>query len=282
VSADQFERRKQLTFAQAEGVAPLPRQLAMKEVSPELRSRLWLLIHSELKEHYDYRSQAFIPPWEAILLAKHVSYDHGMIDEFERGLTHHQTALKQIFLAGDYVAIFDFLQWLLRLRQRSVTGAKLNAILEDCRSPYRVFDGDTIAPIASEDEAQTLERAFADLASSEFSGAREHLRKAAEQLTAGRSADSIRESIQSVESVARSIAGESSLSAALKEIEKSHRLHGALKTGFSNLYGFTSDEQGIRHPLLDQDAAAVDETDAIFMIGACAAFVSYLIARTIG
>jgi hypothetical protein len=41
----------------------------------------------------------------------------------------------------------------------------------------------------------------------------------------------------------------------------------------------TSDEKGIRHPLLDDGTAKVDETDALFMLGACAAFVSYLINK---
>jgi hypothetical protein len=54
---------------------------------------------------------------------------------------------------------------------------------------------------------------------------------------------------------------------------------GARDGGFGSLYGFTSDEDGIRHPLLDSVAAQVDETDALFMIGACAAFVSYLINK---
>jgi hypothetical protein len=52
-----------------------------------------------------------------------------------------------------------------------------------------------------------------------------------------------------------------------------------MKAGFKNLYGFTSDESGIRHPLLEKGTARVDEIDALFMIGACAAFVSYLINK---
>jgi hypothetical protein len=40
--------------------------------------------------------------------------------------------------------------------------------------------------------------------------------------------------------------------------------------------------EGGRHALLEASDPAVDETDALFMIGACAAFVSYMInkART--
>ena len=52
-----------------------------------------------------------------------------------------------------------------------------------------------------------------------------------------------------------------------------------MKRGFSALYGYTNDERGIRHALLDQDAARVDEAEALFILGACAAFVNYLVAK---
>lgn len=42
--------------------------------------------------------------------------------------------------------------------------------------------------------------------------------------------------------------------------------------------GCTSDKKSIRHAIEDT-ASKVDETDAMFMLGACAAFVSYLINK---
>jgi hypothetical protein len=69
------------------------------------------------------------------------------------------------------------------------------------------------------------------------------------------------------------------LSKALAKLERSGRIHGALKNGFESIYGYTSNEPGIRHPLIDEPGANVDETDALFMLGACAAFVSYLIHK---
>ena len=139
-------------------------------------------------------------------------------------------------------------------------------------------------PIGSESELATIERAFADVAAAEFHGARSHLRKASEELTAGHYADSVRESIHAVESVAKLLEPNAELSKALAELEKSASIHGGMKKAFLALYGYTSNEQGIRHALLEAGAPAVDETDALFMIGACAAFVSYLInkARTAG
>ena len=53
-----------------------------------------------------------------------------------------------------------------------------------------------------------------------------------------------------------------------------------MKAGFGNLYGYTSDKEDIRHSLLQEPAPSVDETDALFMLGACAAFVSYVINKS--
>jgi hypothetical protein len=79
--------------------------------------------------------------------------------------------------------------------------------------------------------------------------------------------------------VARSLWPSDKLSTALASLEKSAAIHGGLKSGFLAICGYTSDEQGIRHPLIDGPLANVDETDALFMIGACALFVSYLIGK---
>lgn len=43
------------------------------------------------------------------------------------------------------------------------------------------------------------------------------------------------------------------------------------------LYGYTSDEDGVRHPILDE--VSVDEADARFMIVTCSAFVNFLVAK---
>ena len=55
--------------------------------------------------------------------------------------------------------------------------------------------------------------------------------------------------------------------------------HPALKKGFKNLFGYTSDEEGVRHALLERDAADVDVLDALFMYGACASFAAYLVSK---
>jgi hypothetical protein len=203
-----------------------------------------------------------------------------MIDEFVNDFNKLHEGLKKVFAHGSYHELFDLLQWLLEQPEKVVDAEMVRAALEHSRAAYRLLNDDrTIVPIAFEEEANTINQSFANLANSEFAGAKTHLSAAARHLTEGKPADSIRESIHAVESVARGLGGESSLKGALKELKSRNSVHPALEDGFKKLYGFTCDEKGIRHPLIDEGTSKVDEFDAQFMLGACAAFVSYLINR---
>ena len=68
------------------------------------------------------------------------------------------------------------------------------------------------------------------------------------------------------------------LGPALTTLEKSITIHPALKRGFLSIYGYTSDQEGIRHAI-HEGKVEVDVTDAAFMFGACASFVTYLINK---
>ena len=99
----------------------------------------------------------------------------------------------------------------------------------------------------------------------------------------GNWADSIRESIHAVESVARSIdPSGKTLGDALKALERNGHIHTALSGGFLKLYGYTNAEEGIRHPLISEPEAKVGETEALYMYGSCASFVTYLIRKADG
>jgi hypothetical protein len=218
------------------------------------------------------------------LEAAHVFHRH-QLSEFPDEFSDAVATVKALVEKGSWS---DVLGWLEFVLKQSACPADfpetLNSILAHCHLGYRVLDGKVICPIASDPERETIGRAFTDLRAAEFNGARTHLRKAASALTAGNYADSVRESIHAVEATARVLAPSAALADALRRLESEAKIHKALKTGFGNLYGYASDQEGIRHPLLDDGTAKVDEADALFMIGACASFVSYLInkARTAG
>jgi hypothetical protein len=279
-----IEARKKIMFEQAEGVEPLPSQLQLREISAQLRALLWDRIHSRLKdawEHSDYGTAYLDKPWSTILRDEHVWRQHGMVDDFKNEAKTLIAKTRDIFENGDYIAIFGWLEFVLKHPAcPSNVADHIEGVLRYCRAAYRVIGKKVICPIASDAEHKTIVKAFADLEANQFNGARAHLRNAASHLTAGDYADSVRESIHAVEAVGKTLDPSADvLSKALKKLEQKISIHPAMKNGFTSLYAYTSDEKGIRHALLDDSTAKVDETDALFMFGACAAFVSYLINK---
>jgi hypothetical protein len=279
--------RKPLTFEQAEGAAPLPTQLRPGEISPPLRAKLWEPIFDHLSLTKDssayYRPPHLGTPWSRILRDYHVHHEHKMADAFDTKLSIHIDRLSSLFKDGVYTRVFGFIQFVLRHNKcPNQLASVVEGILVEERAGYRLLDRSTLLPIASEFEGETLMTALATANKAGLPGAYEHLKAAGGFLTQGKFADSIRESIHAVESAARSLGNAGSLNDALKALEQRRRLHPALMGGFEKLYAYTNDEKGIRHALIDKPTAEVDETDAIFMLGACAAFVTYLVRRSEG
>ncbi len=81
-----------------------------------------------------------------------------------------------------------------------------------------------------------------------------------------------------MEAICNLIAGSSSvtLGHALKELDRQNTvvMHPALRGAFGQLYGYTSNAEGIRHALLDEPNLGFE--DAKFMLVSCSAFVNYL------
>jgi hypothetical protein len=88
--------------------------------------------------------------------------------------------------------------------------------------------------------------------------------------------NSVKESISAVEAITKRITGENTLGAGLKKLQTAGlNIHPALKDGWLKIYGWTSDENGVRHGAID--AATIDQTVAKYMLVSCSAFVSYLV-----
>jgi len=91
--------------------------------------------------------------------------------------------------------------------------------------------------------------------------------------------NSIKESISSIESIAKVISNneKDSLAAALDKIKGKIKLHSSLERGFKQLYSYTSDADGIRHGLMEESTC--DFEDAKYMLVSSSAFVNYLIVK---
>lgn len=274
-----------LPFSQRTGLVPVPPQLKLNEVSSELRRLIYFAIQKDFQASTSasYESSWLSERWKALALDIHVRFLKQWPDTFRAdpgSVRHIITAIIQNDPIG---SLFDFVEFVLQ-SPNLASGAKAGIVsaFVESRAAYRVFDQRYVAAIGTDEQAQSFERAVADAELRNASGTRKHLIDAGVALKGGDWAGSIRESIHAVESVAVKLApGMDTLGDALKVIDKAGHLHGSLKAAFGALYGYSSDEKGVRHAkVFDKAGADVDEADALFMLGACASFVSYLLARS--
>jgi AbiJ N-terminal domain 4 len=155
----------------------------------------------------------------------------------------------------------------------------INNALELEKSGFR-FVGGKLALLTNEIEMQEVEQALGG--GDRFASVAVHVKRALELYSQKPQPDyrnSIKESISAVESAAKIITNlpGATLGDAIKEIDKRHSLHSAFKEGISKLYGYTSDQGGIRHSLTE--AGNIDESNARFMLVSCSAFANYLVSR---
>lgn len=156
---------------------------------------------------------------------------------------------------------------------------ELNDLFETEFVGYR-FIGEKITPISDKNEVKSVQETLSVV----NEGAKEHIQKALSFLSNRDNPDyknSIKESISAVESVCQIITGDdkATLGEALKKLEcKGLHLHIAMRKAFSALYGYTSDQGGIRHAE-GMFASDVSFEEAKYMLVSCCAFVNFLIAE---
>lgn len=179
--------------------------------------------------------------------------------------------------------IFDFIERYLKICNDATFDkmqAVFNAILEDEVSAYRILDG-LVVPITNKSEMGSI----SDAMNTPFEACNIHIAKALELFSNREKPDyenSIKESISAVESICSEITGiegaQATLGKTIKKLKDAGmHIHPAMENAFTSLYGYTSDEGGIRHGSIDFVEAPSE--DAKFMLITCSAFVNYLVEK---
>lgn len=272
-----------LPFSQRTGLVEVPPQLKIGEISSKIRRELCYHLSLEIDSNtrygvsYSYLSEI----WSRVASDFHVLFLNRPISSYKPSITTTRADMEEIFVKSEVGRLFDFVEFLTRHKNVSARmKSELSGVLVSNRAAYRIFDGLVVA-VGNDHQAVAFARAIDDAAVVGALAVRKQLLAAAVAVRNGHWADSVRESIHAVEAMAVQLApGTDTLGPALRVIEGEGHLHGSLKAAFGSLYGYSSDEGGIRHALVFGDEAQVDEADAMFMLGACASFVSYLIARS--
>jgi len=191
----------------------------------------------------------------------------------------------QTIRENPYDEVFSLLEFIVQEMQKTYPWKKgeyeedYNSMLKKEYVGYR-FVNEIIVPITDENEIETINQAT----KSPYSIVNIHISKAIALLSDRENPDyenSIKESISAVEAICEILTGvkgkEATLGNMLKKIEESGVIiHGALKSAFNILYGYTSDANGIRHA---GDIGGPSSTfeEAKFMLVSCSAFMNYLI-----
>ena len=266
-----------LTFSQRNGYEDVPPQLRPNEVSAGFRAKLkiyFLNMYNSNKrtgigEQFKWFTK-LLPEFVDMLNEFYVDYiDINTANMPARDDQHAWTEVWNGYLDSAPInKMFDALEFFISGKQEMGNFVQNVALLcEKERLAYRLVDRQFIQ-VGSQEECAACLAALEQTKLLGADGIRKHLVDAGVDLRNGRWAQSVVNSISAVESAAKKIAGDekATLGSALSKIDD---LNPTLKKGFSILYGYTSDEKGLRHALsADNSDAKVDETDAIYMLGA--------------
>jgi hypothetical protein len=270
-------------FSERMGLRPIKDMIQRDSMDDDLRNALWSLIYTCYFKALGHRNAVSdYGSLERLATALWMSFFKLPLDQIPWGVSDLEKGLRSWFFdEADYLEVYDFVEFIGEHGHVEHFPEICNVMLERERSAYRFIEKQ-LTPITSEEELATIERAMSET-TGKLAVVHTHLRSSLEMLADRRQPDyrnSIKESVSAVEALVNLINGSkgTTLGQALKKLDPEP--HGALKAGFLSLYGWTSDDSGIRHALIDEPTVGLPE--AQFMLSACSAFISYLLARAAG
>lgn len=271
-----------MKFSERIGIIKAKDSIQIEFIDDDLKNGLWNVFHSYYLEEFTDRFVKQSNKYEFILDIWH-NFFKKTIDEIPSSIIHVKSEIRTWFFQCEWYEIYDFIEFCTKNNLFDIESiiSFYNSILEREVSGYRFVNG-LISPITNESEIEEIDQAIVDSKDKNLNGVKVHLENSLRMLSDRNSPDyrnSIKESISAVESISKTLSSTSknSLGSALDKIKGKIKLHPALERGFKQIYGYTSDSDGIRHALMDESTC--DFEDAKYMLVSCSAFVNYLIAK---
>lgn len=290
-----------LNFSERNRLEPVKFKFQKDEVDQALRVRLWNILdryywgRADQDVFYSHNVLGEIVSNRILPLALKIQerYFIQPIDRMGYSWNDYRESIRNRFFSCKWNKIYDFIEFLISTKFVNIHNRvwqgnqaisffdEINQALEREQSAYRLV-GEQFAPITDKVEEYAVNSTLSY--SNPYAIVHEHIKKAVKLLSDRENPDyrnSIKESISAVEAVCRIITGDThaTLGSALKKLEEHNIvLHKAFKESMLKMYGYTSDEGGIRHCLTD--ASNVDFADAKYMLVSCSAFCNFLIDKS--
>ena len=272
-------------FSERKGLKKIRTEIQIESMDSALRNKLWNLLK------LNYWDKMGIGRWisdnrSLDLLFGRIwhSYFKKPLDEMPSNWEKLYNYTRDYFFKCSWDEVYEFLEVVVYHYENEYGKDTNNEFIETCNivfeeeiSAYR-FVKSKITQITSKVEIAEIEEAI----ESPYKLVNDHLESALQKMTDRKSPDyrnSIKESISAVEAICNLITNKKvTLGQCLKEVKNKIELHGALEKAFSNLYGYTSSADGIRHALLEEPKLSFE--DAKFMLVSCSAFINYLVSKS--
>lgn len=260
------------------------KEIQYENISQELRNRIWNLFYqTEIKEGGLSSERLSLTLKGAQTIEEKIVDRFGLLINVAKGKSTDEQLKQYVLKFFRWYEVYDFIEIhisYLGEDDRKERIKQYNNLLEQEKAGYRVVNG-VIAPITNESEIKAIEQA----SNSKFLSVNQHIQKALNFYADIQTPDyenSVKESISAVEAMCCIINGMSGANATLgKAIKKLKdngiHIHSAMENAFLSLYGYTSDENGIRHGGID--FTSVPAEDAKYMLVSCYGFVNYLIEK---
>jgi hypothetical protein len=272
-----------MKFSERHGIIKAKDTIQVDYIDDDLKNGLWNAIQVFYldKVDSDYISNSrykgfFINLWH--------NFFKLPLDTMDNWYGTTRLKIRGWFFEWEWYEIYDFIEFISSVESPSQSDKFIefcNNLFEKELSGYRFING-IIAPITNELEVKEIDRAIINSTNNSLVGVKTHIENALRMISDRESPDyrnSIKESISAVESISKvlSTGARDSLGGALDKIKGKIKLHPALEKGFKQIYGYTSDTDGIRHALMEESTC--DLEDAKYILVSCSAFINYLIVK---
>lgn len=276
-----------MKFSERIGIQTIKVEIQSDYIDDDLLNSLWSLFDmyfaSPLKSQDSNYYQA--TKFKKFIENLWFSFFKEPIDTIPRNSYDVIRNIRDRFFSFYWYQVYDFIEFIAKnpdpIDGKQFTNA-CNLVLGRELSAFRFIENE-LTPITDENQIEQIQKAIDDTATNKLKSVNTHLQASLNKLSDKMKPDyrnSIKESISAVESLAQIISGDkkAELGKALKIIKEKIGLHTALEQGFSKLYGYTSDSDGIRHSLSEE--SSLDLENAIYMLTSCSAFINYLIIKS--
>lgn len=274
-----------MRFSEQYGHVAVRNAIQIDSMNQQLRNGIWSLLTIYIWDNVRCYGTSFFetsPAGRKLFTRLWLYYWKLPIDTLRDDWNAVLGKTRLYFFECEWFEAYDFVEFIAQnypsypfTDEAAFVRAVNSTLTRECAA-CRLVNG-SFVKITAEEEISEIESALA--------GAKGpvqiHLQRALELLSNREKPDyrnSIKESISAIESLVAIALGEKgTLGQLIKKMEDEIGLHPALRSAFSSLYGYTSDEAGIRHAIMESENVNFEE--AKFFLVVCSTFINFVNAK---